>query len=127
MALLDQLRTSKRTEDTRQLLQKFQSTSAMIQAISNSLQGLQQGGKRHNKSKKNKKLKGGFIYGTSSQSSSFKTKKRQRGGFTYGTSSSFKRKINKSSKSSSKSFGKSSRNSSKTSLFNKNKHKNRKM
>ena len=101
MTLLDQLRSTKRAEDTRQLLQKFKTTTDMIQAISNSLQGIQSGGKKHRKYKKTKKNK---------------KNKKQRGGFTYGTSSSFRRKYNKTSKSSRSS-----------SSFNKNKNTHRKM
>ena len=94
MNLLDQLRSSKRTEDTRELLQKFQTTTSMIQAISNSLQGLQNssgGGKIYKKNKKTRKTR--------------KTKK-YRGGFTYGTSYSFRKKNKKSASSSSYLFNK---------------------
>lgn len=101
MNLLDQLRSSKRAEDTKQLLQKFQTTTDMIQAISNSLQGIQSGGKKNRKYKKTKKNR---------------KYKKQRGGFTYGTSSSFRRKSSKTTKSSRSS-----------SLFNKNKNTHKKM
>lgn len=88
MDLLDQMRSAKREEDKAALLRKFQSTSATIERISNSLQAIRGGGKRYNKNKKSRKTR--------------KTRKikKFRGGFTYGTSSSFRRKSNKSSSSS---------------------------
>ena len=88
MDLLDQMRSAKREEDKAELLRRFQSTSATIERISNSLQGIRGGGKRHKKNKKTKKTK------------RTKKNKKFRGGFTYGTSSSFRKK-NKSSSSSS--------------------------
>ena len=103
MNLLDSLRTSKRTEDTAQLLRRFQTTTEMIQAISNSLQGLQSsrgGSKKHKKHRKTRKTRKN------------KKNKHFKGGFTYGTSSSFRKKSNKSSSSS---------------LFNKNKKSYRKI
>ena len=102
MDTLEQLRTSKRSENTAQLLQKFQDTTALIQGISNSLQGLR-GGKRYKKQKSRKNIK-------------TRKNKKMRGGFTYGTSSSFRRKSKNSSKSSRSS-----------SLFNKNKNTHRKI
>ena len=97
MNLLDQLRTSKRGEDTKQLLLKFQDTTAMIQAISNSLQGLQNsygGGKRYKRYKKYRKTR---------KLKKNKTKKL-RGGFTYRTPSSFRRKSKRTNKTSSSLF-----------------------
>ena len=100
MTILDQLRSSKREGDTRELLTKFKDTTDMIQAISNSLQGFRSGGKRYKGYKKTRKTR---------------KVKKFRGGFTYGTSSSFRKKTKRSSKT-----------SSSTSLFNKLKKKNKK-
>lgn len=88
MDLLDQMRSVKREEDKAELMRRFQSTSATIERISNSLQAIRGGGKRYKKSKKSRK------------SRKSRKIKKFRGGFTYGTSSSFRRKSNRSSSSS---------------------------
>jgi chromosome segregation ATPase len=105
MNLLDQMRSSKRDVDKAELAKRFQSTTAQIQLISNSLQGIQGGGKKYKKNKKTRKTR--------------KTKKikKFRGGFTYGTSSSFRKNKNKSSSSA----------SSSSSLFNKHKNTHKKI
>jgi chromosome segregation ATPase len=83
MNLLDQMRLAKRDVDKTELARRFKSTTDQIQLISNSLQGIQGGGKKYKKTRKTKKIK------------------KFRGGFTYGTSSSFRKNKNKSSTSSS--------------------------
>ena len=86
MDLLDQMRSAKREVDKAELARRFQSTTAQIQLISNSLQGIQGGGKKYKKTRKSRKTR---------------KIKKFRGGFTYGTSSSFRKKNNRSSSSSS--------------------------
>jgi len=109
MATLDDLRTSRRSENTSQLLEQFQRTTGLIQDISTSLQGLR-GGKRFKKqktrkirktrktrkSKKMKKMKGGFIYGTSSSSKRKSPKKRSSSSSSSSSNNNNKyKKINK--------------------------------
>ena len=55
MQLLDELRTTKREEEKAELLKRFKSTSSTIEQISNSLQGIQRGGKKYKKYKTQKK------------------------------------------------------------------------
>ena len=88
MDLLDQMRSAKREEDKAELLRRFQSTSATIERISNSLQGVRGGSKRRKKYKTTRKTK------------KMKKMKKIRGGFTYGTSSSFRKKSRSASSSS---------------------------
>jgi chromosome segregation ATPase len=86
MNLLDQLRGSKRNEDTQQLLKRFKTTSEMIQTISNALQGL------------NNSHGGGKIYKRKRKTRKIRKFKKFRGGFTYGTSSSFRNKRKKTNR-----------------------------
>lgn len=94
MDLLDQMRTTKREQDKAELMRRFQSTTATIERISNSLQGIRGGGKRYKKYKKLRKTR------KTRKSRKLRKTKKFRGGFTYGTSSSFRKKSNRSSSSS---------------------------